>query len=117
MATNFTISQSKMHKAFARLNMILTEFFEKWYSFSFALAIYNTLWWIANYSGWVKLHFYAQRKITRWADKYIMDSYSLKINHFPPHHHTHIHHTMSIIQFMTTIYGCFGGRELKICPN
>ena len=84
MATNFTPSQSRTSKAFARLKMILTELFEKWHSFSFALAIYNTLWWIANYSGWVKLHFYAQRKITRWTDKSIIDRYTIQNQQFTP---------------------------------
>ena len=48
MAVKFS-TQSKVRKAFSRIQMIINEFFEKGQHYSWKLAIYNTAWWIGNY--------------------------------------------------------------------
>ena len=43
MAVKFS-TQSKVRKAFSRIQMIINEFFEKGQHYSWKLAIYNTAW-------------------------------------------------------------------------
>lgn len=71
MAVKFS-AQSKVRKAFSRIQMIINEFFEKGQHYSWKLAIYNTAWWIGNYCHpLVCLQFWGKKKITEWMDSYI----------------------------------------------
>lgn len=68
-------TQSKISKVFSRMQMIINEFFEKGYYFSWKLAVYNTAWWIGNYCHpLVCLQFWGKKKITDWMDDYIDDN-------------------------------------------
>ena len=74
MAVKFS-AQSKIRKAFSRIQMIIEEFFEKGYHYSWKLAIYNTAWWVGNYCHpLVCLQFWGKKKITEWMDNYICEN-------------------------------------------
>lgn len=76
-------TQSKIDKAFSRMQMIISEFFEKGYHYSWSLAIYNTAWWIGNYCHpLVCLQFWGKRKITEWMDCYISENNIVPIHDF-----------------------------------
>lgn len=61
--------QTKIGKILSRSKMIFYEFFEKWYFYSFKLAVYNSMWWIGNYCHpLVKLQFLAKHKMTTYMD-------------------------------------------------
>ena len=73
MAVKFS-TQSKVRKAFSRIQMIINEFFEKGQHYSWKLAVYNTAWWIGNYCHpLVCLQFWGKKKITEWMDSYIFN--------------------------------------------
>lgn len=75
MAQNFT-TQTKWHKVWSRLMMIINDFIVQWRHFSFTLAFYNTMWWIGNYFPPLRrLQFMAMRRITSWMDKYLSHHY------------------------------------------
>lgn len=72
MAVKFK-TQSKVSKTFSRIRMIISEFFEKGYYYSWKLALYNTAWWIGNYCHpLVNLQYWSKKKITLWMDNYLI---------------------------------------------
>lgn len=72
--------QTKIGKILSRSKMIFYEFFEKWYFYSFKLAVYNSMWWIGNYCHpLVKLQFLAKHKMTTYMDNL------LEMSVLPPH--------------------------------
>lgn len=71
MAINFR-AQTKFAKALSRINMIISEFFEKTRYYSFKFSISNTAWWIGNYfQPLVGLQFWGKKNMTKYLDKYI----------------------------------------------
>lgn len=91
MAIQFK-GQTKIGKILSRSKMIFYEFFEKWYFYSFKLAVYNSMWWIGNYCHpLVKLQFLANHKMTTYMDK-LLEISILPPN--PPKKHPICMHTM-----------------------
>ena len=112
MAKNFnTVGQGKLSKAFARLNMIGSEFLEKGHYYSWKLAVYNTAWWIGNYCHPMnKLQFWSTRKITEWMDVYLCKT--LSISQLPPPNIARCYNLSA-----STASGCSGGKEKMVCLN
>jgi hypothetical protein len=78
MAQNFK-TQGLLAKAYARGQMILSEFFEKGRVYSWTLAVYNTAWWIGNYcSRLSSLQYWGTRKMTAWTDSYLERRYNIQ---------------------------------------
>ena len=113
MAKNFnTVGQGKLGKAFARLNMIGSEFLEKGRFYSWKLAVYNTAWWIGNYCHPLsKLQFWGTRKITEWMDVYLRKT--LNVSQLLPPLDVARCYNLSA----STASGCSGGREKTVCLN
>lgn len=81
--------QTKIGKILSRSKMIFYEFFEKWYFYSFKLAVYNSMWWIGNYCHpLVKLQFLAKHKMTTYMDNLL----EMSVLPPPPPHATHAHY-------------------------
>ena len=115
MAVKFK-TQSKVSKTFSRIRMIISEFFEKGYYYSWKLALYNTAWWIGNYCHpLVNLQYWSKKKITLWMDTYLIT------NILPPPHPTHTHQTVHTLKtrYIVSIieYGYFGGKVRMKCLN
>ena len=90
MAVKFS-TQSKVRKAFSRIQMIINEFFEKGQHYSWKLAVYNTAWWVGNYCHpLVCLQFWGKKKITEWMDCYISE------NNLAPTHDVSCQSNMSV---------------------
>ena len=74
-------AQSKIGKAFSRMRMIINEFFEKGYHYSWKLAIYNTAWWVGIIVIPSYAYSFGERKRLQngWTVTFLINNYC----HFP----------------------------------